>query len=325
MAMASGYRRGAGEAVGDISYAHGARTRVGRALIRSIENLTGRHRLIRMALGYESEVSAGRDFWQVMTERYGVRMAVEPEDLARIPEEGPLLIVANHPFGILDGMAMGRILSARRAHFRIIAHKVFHKSSALEDVILPISFNEGRAAQAANLATRKEAMRYLAEGGAVGIFPGGTVSTAKRPFGHPIDPAWRTFTARLAARTGAAVVPVYFHGANSRLFQIASHLHSTLRLALLIKEFGARTGGDIGATIGAALPRSEVARRAADPARLMDYLRDETYALAPVAPPSLDYGFEFEPSYADRSRRADAAGAATSTGEPVGGRRRDAA
>lgn len=293
----------------EISYAYSARSRAGRAVIRSIENLTGRPKLIRMALGYEREVSAGRNFWEVMTERYRVTVDVGPDGLNRIPETGPLVIVANHPFGILDGMAMGRILSARRPHFRIIAHKIFHKARELEEIILPISFDETKAAQAVNLETRRRALEYLAGGGAIGIFPGGTVSTSKRPFGWPMDPVWRNFTARLVSRSGAAVVPVFFHGANSRVFQIASHLHPTLRVALLIKEFGARVGGAIQASIGAPLPAEAIRARASDSGALMDYLRDETYALSPVPLPSLDYGYEFEPAYLGRDRGANGGGA----------------
>lgn len=291
-----------GQTPREISYAGSARSRAGRVLIRSIENITGRPRLIRMALGYEHEVSAGRDFWEVMTERYRLTLDVGHDGLDRIPAEGPLVIVANHPFGILDGMAMGRILSSRRPHFRIIANNVFHRARQLHDVVLPISFDDTREAQALNLDTRRRALNYLAEGGAIGIFPGGTVSTAKRPFGHPMDPVWRNFTARLVARSGAAVVPIYFHGSNSRVFQIASHLHSNLRLALLIKEFGSRVGGTVRATIGDALPETTIRGLAKDSAALMDYLRDSTYRLAPSPLPSLDYGFEFEEAYLARSR-----------------------
>lgn len=292
-----------GDTPREISYAYSAQSRAGRAMIRSIENLTGRPRLIRMALGYEEEVSRGRDFWEVMTERYGVALDAGPNGLEHIPREGPLVVVANHPFGILDGLALGRMLSARRPHFRIIAHKVFHKAKELEKIILPINFDETREAQKVNIETRKEAMRYLAEGGAIGIFPGGTVSTAKRPFGHPMDPVWRPFTARLA-RSGAAVVPVFFHGANSRLFQVASHLHYTLRMALLINEFGRGVGRPLKATIGAPLPQAELAARASDSRAMMDYLRDRTYLLSPDPLESLDYGFEFEEQHSRRARTA---------------------
>lgn len=278
----------------EISYAASAESRAGRAVIRAIETLTGRSRLIRRAGGYESEIARGRDFWEVMMERFGVTLELGAEDLARIPREGPLLVVANHPFGILDGLALGRILSARRRRFRILANDVFRGARELEETILPISFVDTREARRVNIETRRAAHRHLAGGGAVGVFPGGTVSTARRPFGPPMDPAWRGFTARLAVKSGAAVVPVHFHGANSRLFQLASHLHLTLRLGLLIGEFGRGAGRPLRATIGEPLPAEEIRARAGDGRALMDYLRAETYRLSPTPLRTLEYGLDFD-------------------------------
>ena len=184
------------------------------------------------------EVAEGRDFWQVMVDRYGLSLDITAGSLANIPSEGPLILVANHPYGILDGLMMGHILSEVRGDFRILAHRVFRKAEDLDRVILPISFDDTKEATKLNIETRKTALRYLADGGAIGIFPGGTVSTAPKPFGQAMDPGWRAFTARMIAKSGATVVPVFFEGANSRLFQVASHLHATLRMALLIKENG---------------------------------------------------------------------------------------
>ena len=81
----------------DISYAHSAATRGGRALIRTMENLSGRMRLIKRADGYDDEVASGRDFWEVMAERYGLSMDVRRGSLDNIPREGPLILIANHP------------------------------------------------------------------------------------------------------------------------------------------------------------------------------------------------------------------------------------
>ena len=279
-----------GAAPREISYSFSAKTRPARALIRSIENLTGRPRLLRMALGYEREVEAGRDFWEVMQERYGLTLELGGERLDGIPAEGPLVLVANHPYGILDGLAMGRILSATPGDFRIVAHTVFRKAKDLQDIILPVDFAETKEAMAVNLATRKESLRYLAEGGAIGIFPGGTVSTAAKPFGKAMDPHWKTFTAKMVAKSGATVVPMYFEGANSRLFQIASHLNQTLRTALLINEFDSRVGEPVRATIGKPLPPAEITARARDSRELMDYLRRETYSLAPTDKKDFSYG-----------------------------------
>ncbi|MEM6895975.1 MAG: 1-acyl-sn-glycerol-3-phosphate acyltransferase, partial [Pseudomonadota bacterium] len=172
----------------DISYSHSAETKGGRALIRAMENATGRLRLIRRAKGYETEVAQGRDFWDVMVSRYGLSLDIVGGSLDNIPSEGPLIVIANHPYGILDGLMMGHILSSVRGDFRILANHVFRKAEELSRVVLPISFEETKEAMRLNLETRKTALEYLRDGGAIGIFPGGTVSTAMKPFGRPMDP-----------------------------------------------------------------------------------------------------------------------------------------
>ncbi|MEO0693867.1 MAG: 1-acyl-sn-glycerol-3-phosphate acyltransferase, partial [Pseudomonadota bacterium] len=190
----------------EISYAHSAQSKGGRALIRVMENVTGRIRLIKRADGYDREVAAGRDFWQVMVDRYGLSLDITAGSLQNIPRDGPLIMVANHPYGILDGLMMGHILSEVRGDFRILAHRVFRKAEDLDRVILPISFDDTKEAMKLNLETRKTALSYLDAGGAIGIFPGGTVSTATKPFGRAMDPGWRAFTARMIAKSQATVV-----------------------------------------------------------------------------------------------------------------------
>ena len=278
----------------DISYAHSARTRGGRAVIRMIENVTGRIGLIRRARGYEGDVAAGRDFWQVMVERYGLSLDIAGGSLAAIPRQGPLIVIANHPYGILDGLVLGHILAQARGDFRILAHQVFRKAPDLAQVILPIDFDETREAVQRNVATRRAALDYLRGGGAIGIFPGGTVSTAARPLARPMDPGWRAFTARMVAKSGATVVPVCFDGHTSRLFQIASHMHSTLRMGLLIKEFARRVDTPVRVSIGAPIDPAQIAARARDSKAMMDFLRKATYELSPTPIESYDYGFEFE-------------------------------
>ncbi len=278
----------------DISYSYSAQTLGGRAMIRTMENLTGRMRLIKRARGYEKEVAQGRDFWQVMVERYGLTLDVIGGSLENIPAEGPLVMIANHPYGILDGLMMGHILSRTRGDFRILAHQVFRKAEDLNRIILPISFDESREALALNLATRKAALEYLGQGGAIGIFPGGTVSTATKPFAQPLDPGWRSFTARMVAKSQATVVPVFFDGHTSRLFQVASHLHYTLRMGLMIKEFSERVDTSVRVVVGEPLGRDQLDARARDSKSLMAFLRQKTYELSPRPIDPNDLGFEFE-------------------------------
>jgi putative hemolysin len=284
----------------EISYATSARTRAGRALIRSIENVTGRLSLMRRAQGYEAELARGRSFWQVIPERYGLSLEVIGGSLSNIPANGPLVLIANHPYGILDGLMMGHLLHAMRGEFRILANSVFNRAPDLNRVLLPISFDETKEAVRLNLETRSTALEYLGQGGAIGVFPGGTVSTSAKPFSRPMDPGWRNFTAKMIAKSGATVVPVYFHGHNSRLFQLASHVHSNLRLALLLNEFKRRTDEPVRVVIGAPIPADSLHALRANPVALMETLRRATYALSPAPLPSYDHGYEFEAKYKTR-------------------------
>lgn len=277
----------------EISYAHSANSRSGRTVVRLLENTTGRLRLIKRAKGYEAEVAQGRDFWDVMLDRYGLSLDVVGGALSNIPRDGPVILIANHPYGILDGLMMGHIMSQSRGDFRILANSIFRKAEDLNRFVLPISFDETREAVQCNIATRKTALEYLGADGAIGIFPGGTVSTAERPFGHPMDPGWRGFTARMIAKSNATVVPIYFDGHTSRLFQIASHLHSTLRLGLLIKEFKKRVDTPVRVVIGEPIGRDVLDPLAKDSKQMMDFLRKATYELNPSPVKSFDLGHEF--------------------------------
>ena len=284
----------------DISYCSSARTRSGRAVIKALETVTGRHALIRRAEGYEAEIASGRSFWQVIPERYGLSLDIIGGALGNIPANGPLIVIANHPYGILDGLMMGHLLDQMRGDFRILANSVFNRAAELNKILLPISFDETKEAVRQNLETRAKALSYLADGGAIAVFPGGTVSTSAKPFSRPMDPSWRNFTAKMIARSDATVVPVYFSGHNSRLFQLASHLHSNLRLGLLIKEFRARVDAPVQLVVGAPISAASLAPLRSDPTALMDHLRRATYALSPTPLRSYDLGYEFEAKYKTR-------------------------
>lgn len=266
----------------EITYAGTARTRGGRLVIRGMESLTGRHALVRRARGYDAAVARGAAFWEEMAGRYGVAVDVVRGDLSAIPAAGPVVVVANHPYGILDGLALSLILSrarpARVDGFKVVANDVFLRASDLRDAILPVCFDGDRRAQTINLAMRRDALAYLARGGLIGIFPGGAVSTARRPFGTARDPRWRTFSAKLIRASRATIVPIHFDGANSRIFNLASHLHDTLRAGLLVREFRARIDRPVRISVGQAIGPDAVDARGGTHADLMAWLRARTYA-----------------------------------------------
>lgn len=280
-----------------ISYAHAGQSHPARAFIRSVETLTGRPALLRRLDGIEADLANGRDLWRALMQRFGLRIEVLRGSLEAIPAEGPLVLVANHPFGILDGLVMAHLLSALRGDFRILAHQVFARAEAVNRVILPVDFSGTPEAQSANLRMRAEAIRHLRGGGAVGIFPGGTVSTAARPFESAMDPVWRAFTARMIERSGATVVPIWFEGQNSRLFQLSSHLSQTLRVSLLMREFATRLDRPVALAVGAPITAETLRQQGSDGKQMMDFLRRKTYDLSPKPLDPTRLGHEFEENY----------------------------
>ncbi|SFR37414.1 Putative hemolysin [Yoonia tamlensis] len=286
------------EVARDISYATSVSGRSGRVLVRAMENATGRLSLIRKARGYDVEVAAGQDFWDVIVARYGLELQIIGGSLENIPQTGPLIVVSNHPYGILDGLMLGRIMSRRRGgDFRVLAHEIFRKAPDLKRVILPISFDTTKEAAKLNLETRAAAVAYIAQGGAIGVFPGGTVSTSATPFSTPLDPGWRTFTAKMIAKSGATVVPIFFEGRNSRLFQLVSHLHANLRTGLLIREFRKRINKPVRIVVGDPIGPEVLDRFKKDPLACMDFLRKATYDLSPSPIDSDEYGYEVDLKY----------------------------
>jgi len=278
----------------DVSYAHSAQSKLGRAVIRCLENATGRSALLSRSPNLRTNVHSIQNFWNLIMESYGVTIDVMQGELGYIPVDQPFIVVANHPYGILDGLVMGSVLAQSGANFKIIANDIFNKAQEISDKIFPISFKNTREAISLNLRTRKNALTHLSHGGAIGIFPGGTVSTSSKLFSQPADPEWRSFTAKMIFKSNALVVPIFFDGNTSRIFQLASHLHPTLRAGLLLREFKLRLDKPVRIVIGKPIPRCRIDLFKNDTRKIMDFLRLETYKLSPNKNQAYGYGYEFE-------------------------------
>ena len=278
-----------------ITYAQTTQTLAQRLMISTVENFSGRFNLIKRLRRYEDEgkTSADPDIWHTLVNCFGLDLQLLNSSLSNIPKTGPLVLVANHPFGLLDSTILAYIFSQTRLDYRIIAHQVFLKAPHLLPFVLPIYFDDTKQAMMANVQTRRQALRLLSNGAAIGIFPGGTVSTSAKPFSKPMDPRWRAFTARLILKSQATVVPVYFDGQNSRLFQLASHVHSTVRVGLLLREFEKRVDTSVRVVIGKPIAQSDIQLYANDTPKLMDFLRSRTYNLSPTPLDSYEYGYDF--------------------------------
>jgi len=267
------------------SYADPAFPWVKRSLIRLIEHFTGQPRLKRLYMAHHDNPRPGESFFAAAVRSLELDVRHDDGALAAIPKTGPLVIVANHPYGVLDGITITWLMEQVRTDFKVLTNAVLLRAPETRDYLLPVDFSETPEALATNLATREAARRLLDDGGAVVVFPAGGVSTTLDRFGRgrAIDAPWQPFTAQLIQRSKAAVVPVFFAGQNSRLFQIASHIHLTLRLSLIFKEVRDRIGTVLPVTIGACIASDEI-RTLGDRKALMEELRRRTYGLGGLAP-----------------------------------------
>ena len=253
-----------------------------RAVIRLIEWCSGRPALEKKYQHLRSQNPfVPQDFWRNALEQLGITLDFDPTCFEKIPCEGPLVVIANHPFGILDGLGICHLASRMRPNFQILTNSVLCQDPELAPYLLPVNFDDTREAMRENIATKNRALATMQAGGAVVIFPGGGISTAEGWRGTVTDLEWKRFAAKLVQLSKATVIPLYFHGHNSRLFQYASQFSPTLRLALLLHEVRRQIGSTLNITIGAPLPYAALSH-IKDRQALLDYLRETVYGLAPI-------------------------------------------
>ena len=271
------------------SYAVATDPPVKRGLIRLVEKATGQPVLKRLYLENKHHPRPAESFFAAAVRSLALDVVYDAAALARIPREGPVVFVANHPYGVLDGIVISWLVQKVRPDFVVLTNAVLLRAEEVRDFVLPIDFSDTPEARAINVRSRAAARAQLEKGGAVVIFPAGGVSTAPDRLGRrpAVDAPWQPFAAQLIQRARASVVPIWFGGQNSRLFQIASHISLTLRLSLLFHEVKHRMGTTLAVGIGAPIAFDELAA-IRDRQALADELRARTYALAFDPPRFLD-------------------------------------
>lgn len=275
---------------------------VQRIVIKCVERITGQLRIWKLYKEYQAEqLRVEESFWDAAIRKLGLTLSYDREKLGNIPKTGPVVITANHPYGVLDGLIINQLISRVRQDYKVLTNSVLCKAEETKGNLLEIDFSGTKEALETNLQTRKEAREILKKGGCIVVFPAGGVSTIpswKDKVAQ--DTAWQPFIGRLIQEGQATVVPFFFEGQNSRLFQLVSLVSPTLRLALLFKEVADKIGCTIGIRIGAPIAFYEIAH-IQDRALLCDYLRAQTYKLGGMEglpPPKAAYrtGFHSQKS-----------------------------
>lgn len=260
------------------SYAYGIEGAWKRRLVRLVENLSGQRRLRKLYYANKQNPIEGESFWDAAVRLLRLELVYDHHKLSTLPADRPLVVVANHPFGVLDGLIICKLLHSVRNDFRLLVNAVLVRAPEIQQYFLPVDFDQTREALKINLDTRKRALQHLRDNGCVIIFPAGGISTSPKVIDRAVDDEWKPFTAKMILESNAVVLPVFFEGQNSRLFQLASHLSQSMRLALIFREVKRRIGKRVYIQIGDLID-PQLDPDLSDRKVLMDHLRTKTYDL----------------------------------------------
>lgn len=249
--------------------------------IRVIEAFTGKLTILRLIRKFEKRgAPKGQAFWRACLDVMGIDLTTPQAQLDRIPKEGPVIVVANHPHGMVDGMIFADLIGRVRPDYRILTRSLLTNIDEVAgSYMIAVPFPHDPDAQRKGVQMRAEALKHLANGGVVALFPSGVVASSDTWWGPAIEQEWNVFTAKLIRKSGATVVPMKFPGQNSRAYQIANKVSPILRQGLLLHEIVYSLNKPQGPIVGDPIDPEKVESFKDDPRGFMAWLRDHTLAL----------------------------------------------
>jgi putative hemolysin len=251
------------------------------ATIRTLEWMTGKLPLLRMVRRFERMGPAeGQAFWSQALNIMGIDLETPHDQIARIPKNGPVIVVANHPHGLVDGMVLAELIGRVRTDYKILTRSLLTGVSEVEEFMIPVPFPHEEDAREQSLEMRARAMSHLKAGGVIVLFPSGVVAHSETFFGSAIEGPWNPFTAKMVQRSGATVVPIFFPGQNSRAYQIANKVSPTLRQGLLIHEVVHACGRPQKPVVGQPIGPQAVRAFDGNQREFVAWLREKTLSLA---------------------------------------------
>ena len=263
-----------------LSYANTFTNPFQRNTIKTLELLTGKLRLLRKVRQFEKMgIPFGQPFWSQALDLLGIELLTSESEISRIPKKGPLVIVANHPHGLVDGMVLAELIGSVRTDYKILTRSLLTGVKQIDQFMIPVPFDHEENALQKSLEMRRFAMKHLENDGVLILFPSGKVASSDTIFGSVVEGEWSPFTAKLIQKSNADVLPIFFPGSNSRMYQIANQISATLRQGLLIYEVVHAMNKPQKPVVGNLIKQDEISSWRRDPRGFMRWLRDTTIAL----------------------------------------------
>ena len=263
-----------------LSYANTFTNPVQRNAIKTLELLTGKLLLLRKVRQFEKMgIPVGQPFWKQALDILGINLLTKQSEITKIPKKGSLVITANHPHGLVDGMVLAELIGQVRTDYKILTRSLLTGVKQIDQFMIPVPFDHEENALKKSLDMRKNAMDHLEKGGVIVIFPSGKVASSESMFGNVVEGDWNPFTAKLIQKSGANVLPIFFPGSNSRIYQIANQISATLRQGLLIYEVVHAMNKPQQPLVGSLIKQDEISSWKNDPRGFMRWLRKQTLTL----------------------------------------------
>lgn len=252
-----------------------------RSFIRLMEWMTGKLTIVRRIREFERRgAPEGQAFWGATMDVMGIDLQTPQAQLDRIPAKGPIVVVANHPHGLVDGMILADLIGRRRDDYRILTRSLLTGiDESAASYMIPVPFPHQADAQREMIRMRAQAMAHLNDKGLIALFPSGVVATSDTAFGPVVEAEWNVFTAKMIRKSGATIVPLYFQGSNSRWYQVANRISAMLRQGLLIHEVVHSFDKPQAPIIGHPITPDEWEEPIQNPRQFMAWLRDRTLSL----------------------------------------------
>ena len=263
-----------------LSYANTFTNPFQRNTIKTLELLTGKLRLLRKVRKFEKMgIPIDQPFWRQALDLLGIKLLTSKRELSKIPKKGSLIITANHPHGLVDGMVLAELIGKVRTDYKILTRSLLTGVNQIDQFMIPVPFDHEENALQKSLEMRRRAMEHLENGGVIVLFPSGKVASSETMFGKVVEGDWNPFTAKLIQKSGADVLPIFFPGSNSRIYQIANQISATLRQGLLIYEVVHAMNKPQKPLIGNIIKQDEISSWKSDPRGFMKWLREKTIEL----------------------------------------------
>lgn len=264
------------------TFANSEVNKFGQYFIKLIELCTGKLTLKKLYDQYLIEDNPPENFWHDAIKKLQLNLIPHYSSSQSIPKKGRLIVVANHAFGVADGVSICSLISNVRHDYKMITHKVLRQAEAVKEKIIPIDFAGTKEAAINNIEARKSAEISLLKDEIVVIFPSGQIATKPkiRKKIKANDGDWKQFTSKLAIKTKSPILPMFFEGQNSQFFHIANKIGQTFRYSLMMYELKRKIGDTIHLHIGNIINNKKL-KEIGDLKEITKYIREQTYALDP--------------------------------------------